>query len=141
MRYVPWRDILKLGAFVDTSKFREYIQDVIDLETIIVNMRSIFIHLLGFQLLLRLSQLIEITSFDCTNRINLLCLKLTSGRIVISVQGFLRLTNLLILIKQKSPTLPTNLALQTFGKLLIVFLTKVNLLYLHAMVLNCFLLH
>ena len=35
-----------------------------------------------------------------------------------------------MLIKQKSPLFPRNLALGTYGKLLIVFLTKVNLLYL-----------
>ena len=35
-----------------------------------------------------------------------------------------------MLIKQKSPLLPRNLALRTFGKLLIVFSTKVNLLYI-----------
>ena len=35
-----------------------------------------------------------------------------------------------MLIKQKSPLLPGNLAPMTFGELLIVFLTKVNLLYL-----------
>ena len=35
-----------------------------------------------------------------------------------------------MLIKQKSPLLPRNLALMTFGELLIVFSTEVNLLYL-----------
>ena len=35
-----------------------------------------------------------------------------------------------MLLKQKSPSLPRNLALRTFVKLLIVFLTKINLLYL-----------
>ena len=35
-----------------------------------------------------------------------------------------------MLIKQKSPSLPKNLALGTFGELLIVFSIKVNLLYL-----------
>ena len=33
-------------------------------------------------------------------------------------------------MKQESPSLPRNLALGTFGKLLIVFSAKVNLLYL-----------
>ena len=33
-----------------------------------------------------------------------------------------------MLIKEKSPSLPRNLALETFGKLPIVFSTKVNLL-------------
>ena len=35
-----------------------------------------------------------------------------------------------MLLKRKSPSLPRNLALRTFGELLIVFSTKVNLLYL-----------
>ena len=35
-----------------------------------------------------------------------------------------------MLIKQKSPSISRNLALGTFGKLQIVFSTKVNLLYL-----------
>ena len=35
-----------------------------------------------------------------------------------------------MLTKQKSPLLPRNLDLGTFGELLIVFSTKVNLLYL-----------
>ena len=35
-----------------------------------------------------------------------------------------------MLLKQKSPSLPRNLALGTFGELLIVFSKKVNLLYL-----------
>ena len=43
---------------------------------------------------------------------------------------FLELLNLHLLIKQKSPSLPSNFALMTFGKLLIVLSTKVNLLYL-----------
>ena len=34
-----------------------------------------------------------------------------------------------MLIKQKGPSLPKNLALGTFGKLPIMFATKVNLLY------------
>ena len=49
---------------------------------------------------------------------------------MIASKGFLKLPNLNMLIKQKSPLLPKNLALVTFGKLLIVFSTKVNLLYL-----------
>ena len=35
-----------------------------------------------------------------------------------------------MLLKQKSPSLPRNLVLRTYVKLLIVFLTKINLLYL-----------
>ena len=47
-----------------------------------------------------------------------------------------------MLIKQKSPSLPRNLALRTFGELPIVFSTKVNLLYLlFSMAQSCCLLH
>ena len=44
--------------------------------------------------------------------------------------GFLKLPNLHILTKQRSLSLPRNLALGTFGELPIMFSTKVNLLYL-----------
>ena len=54
----------------------------------------------------------------------------------------MKLSNLHMLIKQKSPLLPRNLALVTSGKLLIVFSTKVNLLYLlYSTTQLCFLLH
>ena len=56
-------------------------------------------------------------------------LKYSSDRLVIITTGFLKLPNLHMLIK-KSPLLPRNCALATFGKLLIVSSTKVNLLYL-----------
>ena len=47
-----------------------------------------------------------------------------------------------MLIKRKSTLLPRNLALRTFGELLIVFSTKVNLLYLlYSMAWRCCLLH
>ena len=63
----------------------------------------------------------------CTKRIILLILKQSSGRLVIVAKGFLKLPNLHMLIKQKSLLLPRNLALMTFGELLIVFSTKINL--------------
>ena len=47
-----------------------------------------------------------------------------------------------MLIKQKSPSLPRNLALGTFGKLPTVFSTKVSLLYcLYLTARRCCLLH
>ena len=54
----------------------------------------------------------------------------SSGRLVIVAKAFLKLPNLHIPINQKNTSLPRNLVLRTFGKLLIVFSTKVNLLYL-----------
>ena len=41
----------------------------------------------------------------------------------------MKLPNLHMLLKQKIPSFPRNLAFGTFGKLLIVFSAKVNLLY------------
>ena len=78
----------------------------------------------------------------CTKRINLLSLKLSSGRLVIIAKEFLNLPNLHMQMKQRSLSLPTNLTLGTFGELPIVFSTKVNLLYLlYSMSWRCCLLH
>ena len=64
--------------------------------------------------------------FICT--INLVNLKESSYRLVIVENRFLKMPNLHMLIKQKSPLLTRNLALVTFDELPIVFSTKVNLL-------------
>ena len=62
--------------------------------------------------------------------------------LVIVAKGILELPNLHMLLKQKSPSLPRNLAFGTFGELLIVFSTKVNLLYLlYSTDRRCCLLH
>ena len=68
--------------------------------------------------------------FVCTKRINFSILKYILYRLVIVAKAFLKLLNLHMLIKQKSLLLPRNLALVTSGELLIVFSTKVNLLYI-----------
>ena len=44
--------------------------------------------------------------------------------LVIVAKGFSELPNLHMLLKQKSPSLPINLALETFGELLIMFSAK-----------------
>ena len=68
--------------------------------TFIINIIS---SLLGFQVLVLLPKLTEITSFVCDNRINL-CLKLSSDRVVIVAKEFLNLPSMVILIKQESIT-------------------------------------
>ena len=55
--------------------------------------------------------------------------KNSSDRLVIVAKGFLKLPNLHMLIKQ-SLLLPRFLAVLTFGELLTVFSTKINLLHL-----------
>ena len=60
--------------------------------------------------------------------------------LVIVAKGFLKLPNLLML-KSKRLSLSRNLVLTTFGKLLVVFSTEVNLLYLlYFMGVSCCLL-
>ena len=49
----------------------------------------------------------------------------------------LEATKLAMLLKQKNPSLPRNFALGTFGELLIVFSTKINLQYLIYSVVQC----
>ena len=80
----------------------------------------------AFQLFVLLQQFIEITFFVSTNRINLLNLKESSDRLVITAKWFLKLSNLHMLIKRKSQSLSRNLGLGNFVKLLIVFSTKVK---------------
>ena len=66
----------------------------------------------------------------------------SSDRLVIIAKGFLKLPNLHKLVNQKSPFFLRNLAVRTFSKLLIVFSTKVNLLYLlNSKDSRCCLLH
>ena len=97
--------------------------------TLIVNIRPILNYLTrGFELLVLLSYFVEITFLVCTSQINLLNLKEISDRLVIVAKGFLKLPTLHMLIKRKSPSLPKNLAVGTFDKLLLVFSTKVNFL-------------
>ena len=107
---------------------------------LIISLRSSLTHLHDFQQLMLLPQLIEIIFFVCTSRINLLNLKESSGSLVIVAKEFLKLPNLHMPLKQKSPSLPRNLVLGTFGELLIVFSTKVNLLYLYSTAQRCCLL-
>ena len=95
-----------------------------------VSTTSSLTHLYGFQLLVLLPQFTEITFFVCINRINLMNLNESSGRLIVVAKGFLQLPNLHMLLKQLSLSLPRNLALGMFFKLPIMFSPKVNLQYL-----------
>ena len=110
--------------------------------SLIVNIRSSLTHFYGFYLYGAAAIVHRNHFFVCVNRINLLNLKESSDRLVIFAKVFLKLPHLHMLIKQKTPSLPRNLALGIFGELLIVFSTKVNLLYLlYSMIWRCCLLH
>ena len=90
----------------------------------IKSIRSSLIHLYGLQLLVLQSLFVEINSFICTNRINLLCLRSSLGRLVIIVKEFLKLPKLLLLTKQASLASPRNLVLINFDKLHVAFSTR-----------------
>ena len=74
LRDVPWEDIFKLSASAAASEFCELIWVEIDVY-IPHRIGSNLTHLHGFQFLLLLPYVIEITFFVCINRINLLNLK------------------------------------------------------------------
>ena len=61
---------------------------------LIVSVTSSLTHLHGFQLLMSLPQLIEISFFVSSNKIKLLNLKQSSDRLVIVAKGFLKLLKL-----------------------------------------------
>ena len=98
-------------------------------------------HLHGFQLLACAAVIIHRNHFFCLyqqNKSSESKVKYNSDRLVIVAKG----PNLHMVIKQKSPVLLRNLTLGTLGKLLIVFSTKVNLLYLlYSTAQRCYLLH
>lgn len=77
-----------------------------------INIRSCLIHLQGFQVLLLLPLLLEITSFIFINRVNLLWLRPRSDSLVITAKRLLKLLKLLMLIKEKE-SIPS----QKFGSL------------------------
>ena len=104
----------------------------------IVAIKSSFIHFYGFQLLV----LLGITSLICINKMNLMGLKWNSERILFVPKGFLKLPNLLVLIKQNNLSLARNMTLVTFGELFLAFSTNLIELYLvYLMVLRCSLLN
>ena len=130
MRDFPWEDIFKLSASSAASEICEWVQVGID----------VYIRHCKYQVKPHSSPSFSAACaaaivhrnhfFPCTNRTNLLSLKSSSGRLLIDVKDFLELPNLHMLLKQKNPSFSRNLVLGTFGELVIVFLTKVNLIYL-----------
>ena len=129
LRDVPWENIFKLSASAAASEFCEWVQFRID---VYIPHRKCQVkpHSSPWFSAACAAAIVDRNHFFRTNRINLLNLKYCSDRLVIVAKGFLKLPNLHTLLKQKSPSLPRNLALGTFGELLIVSSTKVNLLYL-----------
>ena len=118
LRDVPWEGIFKLSASAAASEFCEWVKVGID----------VYIPHRKYQ--------VKPHSSPWFSHLQ------SSDRLVIVAKGFFNLPNLHVLLKQNSPSLLRNVALGTFGELLIVFSTKVNLLYLlYSTDRKCCLLH
>ena len=117
-----WEDNFKLSASAAASEYCEWVQVVINV---------VKPHLSAWFSAGCAAAIVHRNHFPrLYYRINLLNLKWSSDRLIIVAKGLLKLQNLHMLLKLKNPSLPRNLALKTFGELLTVFSTKVNLLYL-----------
>ena len=95
-----WENIFKSCTSAAVSDFCESTLQLMHI-SLIVNIRSSYTYLNGFQLIVPLPLLIEITFLVCTNWINLLNLSYSLHRLVIISKGFLKLSNLHVLIKQR----------------------------------------
>ena len=128
LRDIPWVDIFKLDASAAATEFCDWVQVGID----------VYIHHCKYQVKPHSSPWFSAVCAPVTVYGNHFFhlyksgssgLKGSSGMLVIAAKGFLKLPNLHMPIKQKSLAIPKNLALETFGKLLTVFLIKVNICY------------
>ena len=142
LRDVPWEDIFKLGASTAASEFCEWVQVGID----------VYIPHRKYQVKPHSSPWFSAACAAAIvhrNHVFRLYQQNKSSESKVKFRQasnrckrVLETANLHMLLKQKSPSLPRNLALGTFGELLIVFSTKVNLLYLlYSTDRRCCLLH
>ena len=128
-RDVPWEDIFKLSASAAASEFCEWFQDGIDVS--IPHLKSQvkphssprFSAAFG-------AAIVHKITFFCFYQQN----KSSESKVKFRQDSnrckrVLEAAKLAMLLKQKSPSFPRNLALGTFGELLIVFSAKVNLYY------------
>ena len=142
LRDVPWEDIFKPSASAAASEFCEWAQVGIDVYIphrkyqvkphsptwFSAACAAIMVHRNHF---FRLYQQNKLSESKVKFRQASTCCK-----------SVLEAAKLAYATKQKSPSLPKNLGLGTFGELLIVFLTKINMLYiLYSMDRRCCLLH
>ena len=144
LRDVPWEDIFKLGASTAASEFCEWVQVGID----------VYIPHRKYQVKPHSSPWFSAACAAAIVHRNHFFRLYQQNKSSKSKVKFRQASNRCkrvleaaktkesMLLKQKSQSLPRNLALRTFGELLIVFSTKVNLLYLlYSMDRRCCLLH
>ena len=99
LRDVPWEDISKISASAATSEFYEWVQVGIDVH---ISHRKYQVKSHSspwFSAACAAAIVHRNHFFVCTKRINLLNLYQSSDRLVIITKGFLKLSNLHMLIK------------------------------------------
>ena len=137
LRDVPWEDILKLSASA-ASKFCEWVQVRIDVYiSLIISIRSNLTRLHSFQLLVLMPYSI-ITFFVCANRTNFQNVNNHFNNYINNRCKRLLESSKLAYATHTKESITSG----TFCELLLVFTTKVNLLYLfYSTTGRCCLLH
>ena len=130
LRDIPWEDIFKLGASSAASEFCEWVQ--VETDVYIPHRKhQVKPHSSPWFSAACAAAIVHRNHFfRLYQREKSSDSKVNFRQASNVAKGFLKLPNLHMLIKQKSPLLPRNLALVTSGELLIMFSTKVNLLCL-----------
>ena len=142
LRDVPWEDIFKLGPSAAASESCEWVQVGIDVYIPHRKYQVKSHSFPWFSAACPASIVHRNHFFRLYQREKSSDSKVKFRQASNRCKRFLKLSNLHMLIKQKSPLLPRNFALVTSGELLIVFSTKVNLLYLlYSTGWRCCLLH
>ena len=142
LRDVSWEDIFKLGASVAASEFCEWVQVGIDAyiphrKYQVKPHSSPWFSAACAAAIVHRNHFFRLYQKDKSSDS-----KVKFRQASNHYKRVLEAAKLYMLIKQKSPLFPRNLALVTFGELAIVFSTKVNLLYLLcSMAQRCCLLH
>ena len=126
MRDVPWEDIFKLSASAATSESRDWVQVWTN---VYISHRKYQVKPLSSSWFLGACAV----PHQASNHWD---------RLILVEKGFLKLPNMHMLIKQKSPSHPRNFVLGIFVELPAEFSTKVNMLYLlYSMGWKCRFLH
>ena len=142
MTDVPWENIFKLGASTAASDPCEWVQVGADVYITHRKYQVKPYSLPSFSAVCAAGIVHRNQYFRLYQKDKFSGSKLNSDRLVIVATGVLKLPSLHMQIKQKSPLLPRILSLGTFGKLSMLFSTKVDLLdILYSTPRRCYLLH
>ena len=139
LRDVPWEDIFKLSASAAATEFCGWVQVGID---VYIPNRKYQVSSPWFSAACAAAIVHRNHVFRLYQQNKSSHSKVKFRQASNRCKRVLKLPNFHMLLKQKSPALPRNFALGTFGKLQTVFSKKVNLLYLlYSTDWRCCLLH